>query len=86
MVEVEQYDTLDYDAFISYARFDECLGGFVAALAAKMREIFRSQTGCELRLFVDTEGVPSASLWEKRILAALRLCQQISISSLCGMG
>lgn len=71
MVEAEQHDTLDYDAFISYARFDEHLGGFVAALAAKMREIFRSQTGRKLRLFVDSESIPSASLWEKRILVAL---------------
>lgn len=62
----------EYDAFISYARFDENVRGFLGSFAEVLRETFQSLTGRPLRLFIDTVNVPASSLWETQILQALQ--------------
>jgi hypothetical protein len=61
----------DYDVFVSYSRHDERFTGLITAITSHMRDTFRSLTGRDLKLFVDTEEVSNASLWEERIYAAL---------------
>lgn len=65
-------DAWEYDAFISYARFDEQTRGFLTDFTRALSEAFRSLTGRPLRLFVDTVQIPASSLWETRLLHALQ--------------
>ena len=60
-----------YDLFISYARFDDDLHGFVQELAPRLNAIFRELTGLDPRIFVDATEITSAMMWEKRIQSAL---------------
>ncbi|MGW4671337.1 toll/interleukin-1 receptor domain-containing protein [Streptomyces sp. NPDC004324] len=65
-------DAWEYDAFISYARYDEQTRGFLTHFTNKLSEAFHSLTGRPLRLFVDTTQIPASSLWETRLLHALQ--------------
>ncbi|MER8012735.1 toll/interleukin-1 receptor domain-containing protein [Streptomyces griseoluteus] len=62
----------EYDAFISYARFDEKTRGFLTDFTSTLSEVFHSLTGRPLRLFVDSTQIPASSLWETRLLHSLR--------------
>ncbi|MCX4972985.1 toll/interleukin-1 receptor domain-containing protein [Streptomyces sp. NBC_00620] len=65
-------DSWEYDAFISYARFDEQTRGFLTAFTTVLCETFHSLTGRPLRIFIDTVQIPVSSLWETQILHALQ--------------
>ncbi|MEU6813548.1 toll/interleukin-1 receptor domain-containing protein [Streptomyces sp. NPDC046860] len=65
-------DAWEYDAFISYARFDEKTRGFLSDFTGALSEAFRSLSGRPLRLFVDTTQIRASSLWETRLLHSLR--------------
>ncbi|MEW1589459.1 toll/interleukin-1 receptor domain-containing protein [Micromonospora vinacea] len=60
-----------YDVFVSYARSDEQFSGRISDITLRIREVFRSLTGRELRLFLDREAISTASLWEQRIMTAV---------------
>src|SRR4051812_15732839 len=59
-----------YDAFIGYAREDEPYFGSKGI--DHLRHAFQQKTGRELRLFIDTEGLENAQLWEQRITLAIK--------------
>jgi hypothetical protein len=61
----------EYDAFVSYTRFDESLKRFMTDFTATMRRTFRGLTGRDMRLFVDVQEIRAAVLWEARLLSAL---------------
>lgn len=60
-----------YDIFISYARYDDALRGFVQDFTSALSAIFRELTGLEPRIFLDSREITSAMMWEKRIRSAL---------------
>ncbi len=68
---VSEYDW-EYDVFVSYTRFDETLTGLVQHMTEALRTHYKRLTGRPLRIFQDTEALPTAALWQDRILSALR--------------
>ncbi|MFB9239543.1 toll/interleukin-1 receptor domain-containing protein [Plantactinospora siamensis] len=64
--------TWEYDAFISYTRFDERVSGLVGASIGQIEDEFRAITGRPVRLFFDVVDVPVSAHWQERIHRALR--------------
>lgn len=65
-------ESWDYDAFVSYSRFEESAQGFVGQMVSLTGRHFRSLTGRALRLFVDEQEIAAASLWQEQIHQALQ--------------
>ena len=61
-----------YDAFISYSRADRGGASDLIRVVNQLRRSFQTATKRELLLFIDSENIENAELWEKRINLALR--------------
>lgn len=73
--EPHSVEQVPYDIFISYARADNATPdgspGWVEGIRDQLVADFQS-LGRPLRVFLDTEGIPSMAHWRRRILMGLR--------------
>ncbi|MEV6344694.1 toll/interleukin-1 receptor domain-containing protein [Actinoplanes sp. NPDC051851] len=61
----------DYDAFISYTRFDNHIAGIVTAVIRELRRQFRRLSGHPFRTFLDEEDISISTIWQDRLELAL---------------
>jgi hypothetical protein len=61
-----------YDLFVSYAHRDVVPAGRLSELTFQIAQSFEARAGRPPRIFVATEEIAQATLWEERISSALR--------------